>query len=353
MAGRRRHVIGGVDTHGKTHHAAVIDRTGRVLGDQEFRATTAGYQQLLVWLNSFGRVSEVGIEGTGSYGAGLTRHLAGAGITVVEVDRPDRAQRRRQGKSDPIDAIAAARAVLSGRATATPKLRTGPVEAVRVLQVTRRGAVKARTAALNQLRAIIVTAPEPLRGQLSGLTPAALLAACRDLPVEEDRLHDPAQAVATALRALAERIVALTTETTQLSGWLSALVATTAPRLTAMLGVGPEVAAQLLATAGDNPDRLHSEAALARLTGAAPLPASSGRTDRHRLSRSGDRQANKALYTIVLTRLRYDPRTRAYVQRRTQQGLTIKEIIRCLKRYIVREVYQALIADFKALAAAA
>jgi len=159
MAGRRRHVIGGVDTHGKTHHAAVIDRTGRVLGDQEFRATTAGYQQLLVWLNSFGRVSEVGIEGTGSYGAGLTRHLAGAGITVVEVDRPDRAQRRRQGKSDPIDAIAAARAVLSGRATATPKLRTGPVEAVRVLQVTRRGAVKARTAALNQLRAIIVTAP--------------------------------------------------------------------------------------------------------------------------------------------------------------------------------------------------
>jgi transposase len=159
--------------------------------------------------------------------------------------------------------------------------------------------------------------------------------------------------VAAALRALAERILALTTEATQLSGWLSALVATTAPRLTAMLGVGPEVAAQLLATAGDNPDRLHSEAALARLTGAAPLPASSGRTDRHRLSRSGDRQANKALYTIVLTRLRYDPRTRAYVQRRTQQGLTIKEIIRCLKRYVVREVYQALIADFKALAAAA
>jgi transposase len=351
MAGRRRHVIGGVDTHGKTHHAAVIDRTGRVLGDQEFRATTAGYQQLLAWLNSFGRISEVGIEGTGSYGAGLTRHLAGAGIATVEVDRPDRAERRRQGKSDPIDAIAAARAVLSGRATAVPKLRTGPVEAVRVLQVTRRGAVKARTAALNQLRAIIVTAPEPLRGQLSDLTPAALLAACRDLPVDEDHLNDPAQATVAALRALATRITGLTAETTQLTGWLSSLVTTTAPRLNTLLGVGPEVAAQLLATAGDNPDRLHSEAALARLTGVAPLPASSGRTDRHRLSRSGDRQANKALYTIVLTRLRYDPRTRAYVERRTQQGLTIKEIIRCLKRYIVREVYQALIADFKALAA--
>jgi transposase len=351
MAGRRRHVIGGVDTHGKTHHAAVIDRTGQVLGDQEFRATAAGYQQLLAWLNSFGRVSEVGIEGTGSYGAGLSRHLRGAGITVVEVDRPDRAARRRQGKSDPIDAISAARAVLSGRASAVPKLRTGPVEAVRVLQVTRRSAVKARTAALNQLRALIVTAPEPLRAHLAGLSPTALLATCADLPFDEDRLSDPAQATAAALRALAHRITALTTETTQATGRLGALVATTAPRLTALHGVGPEVAAQLLATAGDNPDRLHSEAALARLTGAAPLPASSGRTDRHRLSRSGDRQANKALYTIVLSRLRYDTRTHDYVDRRKQQGLTTKEIIRCLKRYIVREVYQALIADFKTLPA--
>jgi transposase len=350
MAGKRRQVIGGVDTHGKTHHAAVIDRTGRVLGDQEFRATAAGYDQLLAWLTSFGRISEVGVEGTGSYGAGLTRHLAGAGITVVEVDRPDRAARRRQGKSDPIDAIAAARAVLAQRATAVPKLRTGPVEAVRVLQVTRRSAVKARTAALNQLRALIVTAPEPLRAQLTDLTPAALLTACRNLPVDHDRLHDPAHATAAALNALAARITDLNTEIAQATSRLTTLVATTAPRLIALQGVGPEVAAQLLATAGDNPDRLHSEAALARLTGVAPQPASSGRTNRHRLSRGGDRQANKALYTIALTRLRYDPRTRAYVDKRTKQGRTIKEIIRCLKRYIVREVYQALIADFQALA---
>jgi transposase len=343
MAGRRRHVIGGVDTHGKTHHAAVIDRTGRVLGDQEFRATTAGYQQLLAWLNSFGRVSEVGIEGTGSYGAGLTRHLAGAGITVVEVDRPDRAQRRRQGKSDPIDAIAAARAVLSGRATATPKLRTGPVEAVRVLQVTRRGAVKARTATINQLKALLVTAPAEIREPLAGLSTAVLIPTCLALR-PTGSVADPAQAVRLVLRRLARRYQFLSTEIGLADAELRKLVTAAAPSMLTRLGVGVEVTGQLLTTVGDNPDRMRSEAAFAHLCGAAPIPASSGKTRRHRLNRGGDRAANNALYTVVLARLRLDERTRAYAARRTAEGLSKREIIRCLQRYVARELYHALVA---------
>jgi transposase len=349
MAAKKRRVVGGVDTHGKTHHAAAVDQVGTLLGDQEFPATAAGYRQLLVWLRRFGVVVKVGLEGTGSYGAGLARYLAGENVELVEVDRPDRRSRRARGKSDPLDAIAAARAALSGQAAGAPKTRIGPVEAIRVLRVARRGAVKARTAALNQLHAVIASAPESLRAELLAVPAAALVTHCVALLVDEADLSDPITATAAALQCLAQRVRHLDTEIALADKRLRPVVAKTAPRLLALNGVGPEVAGQLLTTAGDNPDRLHSDAALAHLCGAAPIPASSGRIDRHRLNRGGDRHANAALHTIVLCRMRYDPRTQAYVQRRTQQGLRKKEIMRCLKRYIVREVYQALLADFATL----
>jgi transposase len=345
MAAKKRYVTGGVDTHGKTHHAAVIDQVGQLLGDQQFAATAAGYRLLLAWLRSFGRLAKVGVEGTGTYGAGLARYLAAEQVEVVEVDRPDRRTRRSKGKSDPIDAIAAARAVLSGQATGKPKTRTGPVEAVRALRVARRGAMKARTAALNQLHGLVTAAPLSLHEQLGDLSSSEVVIRCSALIVDEAAMTDPVNATAAALRAIARRVQALSAEIAEADKRLRPAVAKTAPRLIALNGVGPEVAGQLLATVGDNPERLRSEAALAHLCGAAPLPASSGRTDRHRLNRGGDRAANNALSTVALCRMRHDPRTKAYVDRRTKQGLGKKEIIRCLKRYIVREVYIALLAD--------
>ncbi|MCI4062102.1 IS110 family transposase [Micromonospora sp. R77] len=349
MTAKKRQVTGGVDTHGKTHHAAAVDQAGRVLGDQQFPATAAGYQQLLRWLRTFGRVVKVGVEGTGAYGAGLARHLSASGITVIEIDRPDRKTRRSKGKSDPIDALAAARAALSGQATGVPKTRTGPVEAIRVLRVARCGAVKARTAALNQLHGLITSAPDTLREDLAGLTGPALVQRCVDLRVDESALTDPVHATNAALASIAARITALNAEIAHADRRIRPAVARTAPALSRLFGAGPEVAGQLLTTAGDNPDRLRSEAALAHLCGVAPIPASSGRTNRHRLNRGGDRAANNALHTIVLSRMRYDLRTRTYVDKRTKQGLGKKEIMRCLKRYVVREIHTALLADFAAL----
>nr|WP_246016973.1 IS110 family transposase [Micromonospora pisi] len=182
MTAKKRQITGGIDTHGRTHHAAVVDQTGRVLNDQQFPATAAGYHDLLAWLRSHGRVTKVGIEGTGAYGAGLARYLTSQNITLVEVDRPDRKTRRTKGKSDPIDAIAAARAALSGQANGTPKTRTGPVEAIRTLRVARSGAVKARTAALNQLHGLIASAP-PRRTPRQPHRPAR--------PGPDHRLHHP------------------------------------------------------------------------------------------------------------------------------------------------------------------
>jgi transposase len=343
-------VFGGVDTHGKTHHAAVIDGAGRLLGGAEFAAGAAGYAALLAWLAAFGRVVTVGVEGTGTYGAGLARYLSSEEVAVVEVDRPDRKTRRRQGKSDPIDAISAARAVLAGTATGAPKTRTGPVEAIRALRVARRGAVKARTAALNQLHGLLVSAHEPLRVELAGLAGTALVTRCAGFRIDPTRLLEPVIATKAALRAIARRIQALEEEITLADARLRPAVTSVAPRIAALFGAGPDVAGQLLATAGDNPERLRSEAALAHLTGTSPLPASSGRTDRHRLNRGGDRAANAAIHRIVLCRMRYHEPTRTYVARRTGQGLSKKDIMRCLKRYVVREVHTALLADFERLA---
>ena len=345
-------IVAGIDTHKDTHHAAVLDHLGRVLGTQQFLTTLAGHTALHAWLSGHGAVYAVGIEGTGSYGAGLARHLTAQGLRMIEVDRPDRTTRRHHGKSDPIDAIAAAQAVLSGRATGTPKTRTGPVEAIRVLHAVRAEAIKARTAAVNTLTALVTTAPDPLRSRLRALSGAALVEHCTRLRPSTDLL-DPTQATKTALRRLAQRIHTLTAEITDADTELGALLAATAPATLALHCVGVQTTAQLLVTVGDNPERLRSEASLARLCGAAPIPASSGRTDRHRLHRGGDRQANAALYRIAIVRMRHCARTRAYVARRTAEGLTKKEIIRCLKRYIAREVYTTLLADLAGLTTAA
>lgn len=339
-------VIGGVDTHGRTHHGAVIDSAGRLLGDVEFTADAAGYRQLRLWIGTFGTVVAVGVEGTGTYGAGLARDLSAHGVRVVEVDRPDRRIRRSKGKSDPIDAIAAARGVLAGTSTGIPKTRTGPVEAIRVLRVARRGAIKARTAAINQIHGLVIAAPEDLRAGLGDLTTGQLINRAAAFRVDHARVNEPMTATKTALRSVARRVQDLDEEIQHLDSAITEIIAALAPTTLALRGVGPQVAAQLVVTVGDNPERLRSDAALAHLCGVSPLPVSSGRTDRHRLNRAGDRQANNALYTVVLSRMHYDPATRAYVERRIHQGLTKKEIIRCLKRYVIREIHATLIADF-------
>lgn len=332
-----REITGGIDTHADTHTAAAVDQVGRLLGQATFPASAAGYADMLGWLQSHGQLIVVGIEGTGSYGAGLARFLTGRGVKLVEVDRPDRRARRKHGKSDPADAIAAARAVQSGTATGTPKTHDGVVEAIRALRVARSGAVKARTAAFNALRQMIITAPQDLRDQLAGFGPTQLIETCVRLRPTSD-LADPVQSVKTALRRLARRCQHLSEEIAEADAELTELINQTAPRLIEQVGVGIEVAGQLLVTAGDNPDRLTSDASFAALCGASPLPASSGRTDRHRLNRGGDRSANSALWRVVLVRMQYHQPTRDYVARRTAQGLTKREIMRCLKRYVAREL---------------
>lgn len=355
---RRR--VGGVDTHADVHVAATLDHLGREIGHASFPTTAAGEAALADWLATDGPVDRVGVEGTGMYGAGLTRSLLAAGIDVVEVDRPDRKARRFQGKSDPIDAYAAARAAQSGRACGTPKTRTGNVEMIRMLRVARAGAVKSKTIAWNELKALIKTAPTGLRDQLRDLDGAALLDRCIRLrpargpaphhgPHAKRRrpgvLADPTAAAKRALATLARRIRTLQAEIADLDDDLRPLIEQTAPTLLAVYGVGLDVAGRLLATVGDNPDRIGSEAAFAHLCGVAPIPASSGKTQRHRLNRGGDRSANHALYRIVMVRLRYDPRTRAYRDRRATEQKSNKDIIRCLKRYVAREVFTAIRAD--------
>jgi len=343
IADAGRLVTGGVDTHAEVHVAGVADQAGRVLGTREFPATAEGYAAALAWMRGHGELVKVGVEGTGSYGAGLARYLTAEGIEVAEVIRPNRQARRRRGKSDAADAIAAALAALNGEASGQPKSGDGAVESIRALQVARRGAVKARTQAGNQLRGLIVTAPQALREKLAALTaPQRLEAAARFRPGD---LTSPAEAAKAAMAAVARRHQALTVEIAQLDTALETLVTHAAPAgFRDRTGVGTRVAATLLVTAGDNPGRLRTEASFAALCGASPVDASSGKQRRHRLNRGGDRQANSALWRIVFTRMATDPRTRAYVARRTSEGKTTREIIRCLKRYVAREVYKAMTA---------
>jgi len=342
MTSARPLVTGGVDTHRDIHVAAALDQLGGVLGTAQFPTTKAGYRSALAWLAGFGQVVAVGVEGTGSYGAALARHLADAGIEVIEVGRPNRQVRRRHGKTDVVDAIAAARAVQSGDATATPKTHDGPVEALRALKVVQRSASKARTQALNQLRALVLTAPDELRAKLRDLPRRQLLATCAGFRVRAD--DDSLSAVLRlSMRELAQRVAYLDAQVTTVTTRMRAITTDLAPALVATKGVGPDTAATLLITAGDNPDRLRHEKSFAALAGVSPIPVNSGQIqDRFRLNRGGDRHANSALWRIAIVRLATDPDTRAYVERRQKQGKTKSEAIRCLKRYIAREVFNAL-----------
>jgi transposase len=336
-----RAITGGVDTHLDVHVAAALDANGGVLGIESFPTTTAGYQQLFDWLTGFGELARVGVEGTGAYGAGLARFLHAAGVEVIEVDRPNRQARRRQGKSDPLDAVEAARAALSGRARAIAKTADGHVEAIRALVVAKRSARDMRIKMLNQIRHLGFTAPDQLRERFRGVPRSSLAeraAALRPRPDTDAVIY----ATKLALHTLGRRVLALNEDTAALDALLSELVTLTAPDLLELYGVGVDTAAILLVAAGDNASRIGSEAAWAHLCGVAPVPASSGKVTRWRLNRGGNRQANHALWRIVFTRMGSEPRTRAYVQRRIDEGLTKPEIMRVLKRYVAREVYRHL-----------
>jgi transposase len=335
-----RTVTGGVDTHADVHVAAALDAIGGLLGVEEFATTPRGYTELLGWFSAFGTVVLVGIEGTGSYGAGLARYLQAAGVRVVEVDRSDRQDRRRQGKSDPLDAVSAARAAQSGRARGAPKGRDGAVEAIRTLMVAKRSARGERTQTINQARALVSTAPDDVRTRFEHHSTAALVAEIASLrPRPGDTVG---YATRVALRELGRRAEFLADQIDRLDELLVPLVTGRAPGLLALHGIGPDTAALLLIAAGDHPERLRSEAAWAHLCASAPIPASSGRITRHRLNPGGDRQANHALWRIVITRMGSDPRTRVYVERRLAEGKSKMEIIRCLKRYVARQVYPHL-----------
>jgi transposase len=330
----------GVDTHKDLHVAAARDQLGRRLGTTMAPATSGGYAELLAWAHALGEVQAWGVEGTGSYGAGLARFLRCHRQRVLEVNRPDRATRRRRGKSDPVDADAATRTVQAGEATGVPKAQDGVVEMLRALRVARQTAVKARTQAINAIKALLVTAPSELREQLDGLATPKLVGAAAAL--EPGTLTTPTAATMLALRGLAQRYQHLDAEISLLTSRLDQLTTQTAPALRELLGVGPDSAAALLIAAGDHPGRLRSEAAFAALCGASPVEASSGKTRRHRLNRGGDRQANAALHRVVIVRLRWHQPTRDYVARRTAEGKSKKEILRCLKRYVAREVFAVL-----------
>jgi transposase len=343
-------VTGGVDCHQRSHHAAALDQAGRLLADAAFPATQRGYEALLVWLQTFGTITVVGVESTGAYGAGLTRFLRAAGVTVVEVNQPHPHMRSRRGKTDAIDAEAAARKVLSGEATVVPNDTTGAVEAIRQLQVARHSAVKARSAAVPARRAAHHRAPrggprdpdrpaQDPRGPSDPVRPAATRHGPPARPGAGRQVHDA---------RVASRIVALRREIAAYDTQLDALVEDVAPTTRALLGVGTHCTAQLLVTAGQNLDRLHGDGAFAHLCGADPIPASSGKTIRHRLNPGGDRAANRALHMIAVVRLRYCERTRADADRRRAEGKTNTEILRCLKRYIARQVYRTLVDDLRA-----
>ena len=334
-------ITGGVDTHADVHVAAAVDDNGGLLGVESFPVSQTGYGDLLAWLVGFGELVRVGVEGTGSWGVGLSRFLTDHDVTVVEVDRPNRQQRRKVGKSDPSDAVSAARAALSGTATTTPKSRDGAVEQMRVLLVARRSARQQRIQTLNQLRHLVFCAPEPIRTRFKDRYKTGLISEAANMRPRPG--SDPVTYTTNlVIRGLARRIQTLKSETKTIDHALTQLIEEPAPSLLDLHGVGTDTAASLLVAAGDNPDRLHSERSWAHLCGTTPLPASSGKTTRHRLNRGGDRQANAALHRIVLTRMSSHPETRIYVARRRAEGLNTPEIMRCLKRYVARQTFKHL-----------
>jgi transposase len=329
----------GVDTHKQAHTAAMVDRLGGVGETFEFSADPSGYRSVLGRVEAHGRVRVWAVEGTGSYGAGLTGFLQDCGERVVEVERPGRPARRNGAKSDAIDAIRAARQVLASKDLIEPR-RGGEREAVRVLLATRNGAVVARTKALNGLQALVVTAPERLRSRLRGLSTAQLTRQASRLrlsaaqPIED-------QATVRAMRACARRAIACGQEADELEAELKRILTDQVPHLLAEPGVGP-ISAAAIYLAWSHHGRIRNDAAFAALAGVAPIPASSGQTTRHRLNRGGDRQLNRALHTITLSRLSCHPETKTYATRRLTEGKTSREIRRCLKRHLARRIYKLL-----------
>ncbi|MGA5560579.1 IS110 family transposase [Streptomyces platensis] len=336
-------VVLGVDTHRDAHVAAVLSPVGAVNGTEEFPATAAGYRELLKWARGMGTVRRAGVEGTGSFGAALSRYLLAQGVDVFDVNRPDRTDRRQRGKSDALDTQNAARAVLSGRARARAKSGDGPVQIARMYKLTKGSAVKARTQAINQLKAVLVAADPNLREELAGLGNPELFRTCArfadDSKNDEGGEEAVLQATRITLCLLAHRIEQLTEQIQDLERRLALLAELHAPQLLTVVGIGPDTAVTLLITMGDNPERLHSGASFAALCGVSPVERSSGSRQYRRLNRGGDRQANAALHRIVQTRLRFDPRTPDYFERRVKEGKTRREIVRCLKRYAAREVF--------------
>ncbi|MCK3771288.1 IS110 family transposase [Microbacterium aerolatum] len=337
-------LVAGVDTHKDTHHVAILDHVGRPVADREFRADGRGYAQIITFLRDHGDIDRVGVEGTGSYGAGLSRALNATGFTVVEVARHDRQARRRRGKSDPLDAHQAAVTVLAGTDTAVPKSGDGAVESLRILIGERRSAAKARAQVMNQIHALLITAPELVRQAFRALTGQRLVNTLARTRPGTGGSSDPEVISRQTLKRLAVRHLSMQAEIDIIERQLDALVRQVNPTLLSLSGVGPVTAATLLVAAGDNPERLATRATFAALTGVAPIPASSGQRTRHRLSRGGNRHANAALHRIVLLRMRHrEPRTKAYFERRRAEGLTNRDVMRCLKRHISNEIYAALL----------
>lgn len=332
-----RRIAVGIDTHKHSHVAVALDELGDRLGELTVAADRAGHERVAGWAAGHGRVIAFGVEGTGSYGAGVASYLQRQGHRVIEVNRPDRRERRLNGKSDALDAENAARAVLSGRATATPKTADGEVEMIRQIKIVKDTAVKARTQAMITLKTLVVTAPPELREQLEGLSKMPLIERCAGL--RPGPMTTPLAATKHALRGLARRWQQLQVEIKEHERHLAILTGSIAPAMVAAFGIGPDTAAEMLIVAGDNPERVHSEPAWAKLCGVCPVPASSGRTSRYRLNRGGHREANSALYRTVIVRMRFHQPTIDYVARRTAEGKTKAEIIRCLKRYVAREVW--------------
>ena len=342
MEGSRHRVVGGVDTHKDLHVAAIVDEQDRVLGTQCFATTRQGYRQMLTWMRSFGSVQRIGIESTGSYGAGLLRFMQSAGIEILEVTTPDKHDRRRRGKNDDLDAQNAAHAAFAGRRTVTPRSRDGMVESLRVLTVCRKTAVAARRVALQIIQTTIVCAPDGLRDMLRSMTRMQLVRTLAAWRPDLTAYRDVEEAYRISLKSLARRYLELHDEIADLDAMIGAIVNDLAPELIARNSIGHTGAAQLLLTAGDNPERLRSEGSFAALCGVSPVPASSGKTIRHRLNRGGDRAANSALHIIAIGRLRTDPVTKTYVAKRIAEGHSKLDAIRALKRYIAREVFHII-----------
>lgn len=332
-------IVIGVDTHKHTHTAAAVNTTGSPLECVTEPTDPDGYAALVAMADRHGGLRAWAIEGANGYGAGLARFLAERGEWVIELDRPARPARRRGAKSDEIDAVRAAREALAREHLAEPRC-DGERAALAVRLAARRSAVDATTTTQRQLHALVVAAPEPLRGRLRHKTTTEMTRTCARLRIDA-RWDTMTRETAAVLRTLARRITTLHNESREHERAILDLVRAWRPDLLDQFGVGPIVAAVVLC-AWSHPGRIRSDAAFAMLAGTAPIPASSGLTNRHRLNRSGDRQLNRAIHTIMLTRLRHDPATRDYVERRRSEGLTDREIKRCLKRYITRQLYRQL-----------